>query len=125
MGIRQSLLLTCVVALVCGFLGAMAAAVAFQSTLTGPQGPTGLAGPPGEAGPAGQDGVDGRNGRRGPRGSAGEPGKAGRPGKAAEQPTALNLGSNGCVGNSVSVVTNVTMKDNRIQLVRTPICVVP
>jgi hypothetical protein len=114
MGKMPSLLVTCVLSLVCGFLGALGAVTAFQSQLEGPQGQTGLAGPAGEQGPAGLDGADGVDGERGPRG---------RSGKAAEK-RSQNIDTSNCLGRSVQVVTDVTInKDNEIALQKKPVCV--
>lgn len=112
-----SLLLTCVLSVVCGFLGAFAAVTAFQGQLQGPQGATGLAGPRGEQGPPGLDGADGADGERGPRG---------RSGKAAEaKKVPRNIGTTDCVGRSVQVVTDVTIsKEQELQLEKQPVCVV-
>jgi hypothetical protein len=116
MGKLPHLVVTCVVALVCGFLGAIAAATLMEGSLRGPQGPTGLAGPPGEQGPPGQagtDGVDGTDGEPGPRGRAGKP--------AGSVP--VHLGTTSCAGRSVEVVTDVTMRNQQMQLVKRPVCV--
>ncbi|MGZ4444483.1 MAG: hypothetical protein ACXVXC_15080 [Nocardioidaceae bacterium] len=116
MGKLPTLLLTCVVSLVCGSLGALATVTVFQDQLVGPQGPSGLAGAPGKPGPPGVDGADGANGARGPRG---RPGPAAAP--VAPQP--VNLGSVGCRGRSVDVVTNVTVLGQKMQLEKHPVCV--
>ena len=114
------LLVTCVVALVCGFLGALAAVTVFQDQLAGPQGATGLQGTAGEPGPPGADGadgVDGTPGERGPRGLSGKAGKA-----AGEVP--LNIGTDDCLGRSVQVVTDATVRNDELQLERETVCVV-
>ena len=116
MGKLPTLLLTCVVSLVCGSLGALATFTVFQDQLVGPQGPSGLAGAPGKLGPPGTDGADGADGARGPRG---RPGTAAAP--AAPQP--MDLGSVGCRGRSVTVVTNVTVQGQKMQLEKHPVCV--
>lgn len=115
-----NLLVTCVVALVCGFLGALGAVTVFQDQITGPQGATGLrgiAGEPGPAGTAGADGIDGVDGERGPRG---------RPGRAARTPdeVPLNIGTSDCLGRSVQVVTDVTVRGDELELQRETVCVV-
>jgi len=114
------IVLTCVLALVFGFGGAVGAVTVMQDSLRGPQGESGLAGPPGPEGPAGQDGADGVDGARGPSG------KAGKAGKAAEvTPTILNLGIQGCTGRSVQVVTDVTITaDQKLKLTKRNVCVV-
>lgn len=114
MGKLPTLLVTAAIALVFGFIGAFAAVEVFADQLRGPQGATGLAGPPGEQGPGGQDGADGE---------PGPPGRAGRPAKMAPQkPT--NIGTSKCAGSSVDVVTDVTIKDRQMSLVKQPVCVV-
>lgn len=114
MGKWASLLVTAVVAVVFGFLGAFAAVHVYADQLRGPQGATGLAGPPGEQGPPGQDGADGDPGPRG------LPGKAGR----AAQRVTSNLGTTGCAGASVDVVTDVIVRNQQMNLVKKPVCVV-
>lgn len=108
---------TCVVALVCGFLGALAAVTVFQDQLSGPQGPTGLQGLPGEAGPPGDDGQDG---------AAGEPGARGKRGKAADaaEPAAVDVGTQNCLGRSVRVVTDVTVRNDKLEMQRESVCLV-
>ena len=112
------IVLTCVLALVFGFGGAAGAVTVLQDSLRGPQGASGLAGPPGPEGPAGQDGADGVDGARG---------AAGKVGKAAKvAPTTLNLGIQGCTGQSVQVVTDVTITANqKLRLIKKNVCVVP
>ena len=110
------ILLTCVLALVFGFGGAAVGVATLGDSLRGPQGETGLTGAPGPTGPAGTDGVDGA------RGAAG---KAGRAGKAAKAPTTIDLGVDGCAGQAVSVITDVTVsKDQKVKLTRKDVCVV-
>jgi hypothetical protein len=109
--------LTAVIAVVFGFLGAFVAVQVFADQLRGEQGVTGLAGPPGEQGPSGQDGADGAPGARG------LPGKAGRAGRAAA-PKRTDLGTTGCAGTAVDVVTDVVVKGQRMNLVKKPVCVV-
>jgi Collagen triple helix repeat (20 copies) len=110
----QSLLLVAVLAVVCGFLGAVGGVAAFQSQLTGPQGPSGLAGPPGEQGPPGIDGSNGLDGDRGPRGRSGKAAKRG----------AQHLGTSNCAGRSVEVVTDVKIQDDKLELEKDSVCVV-
>lgn len=117
MGKLPTLVLTCVVSLVCGFLGALVAVTAFQAQLDGPQGATGLRGQPGEQGAPGVDGADGVDGARGPRGTSGKAAKA--------QNKPVNLGTDTCKGRSVEVVTNATInKNQKLSLVKSPVCVV-
>jgi hypothetical protein len=115
----SGLLVTCVVALVCGFLGAFAAVTVFHDQLAGPQGQTGLQGLPGEAGPAGADGRDGADGAPGERGPRGRPGRAA---EAAE--TSVDVGTQGCLGRSVRVVMDVTVRGEQLQLERGTVCLV-
>ena len=117
------LLVTCVVALVCGFLGALIAVTVVQDQLVGPQGQSGLPGIPGEPGPPGADGQDGEDGEPGERGPRGRPGKTGEAGQAAEE-VPLNIGTQGCVGESVQVITDVTLRGDQLQLQREQVCVV-
>lgn len=110
----SNLVLTAVIAVVCGFLGSLGGVAAFQSQLQGPQGPTGLTGPPGEEGPAGVDGADGPPGEQGPRG---------RPGAAAEK-VPVDLGTSRCVGSGVEVVTDVRIDDEQdLVLEKRQVCV--
>jgi hypothetical protein len=109
MGKMPSLLVTCVVALVCGFLGALGAVTVLQGQLQGPQGATGLQGPPGTEGAPGRDGE---------RGARGRPGKAG----SAAPDLPLDIGTDNCAGSSVSVVTDVTVRNQRMQLEKEPVC---
>jgi Collagen triple helix repeat (20 copies) len=121
MGKIPTLLITCIVSLVCGFLGALGAVTAFQAQLSGPQGATGLQGAPGAQGAPGVDGLDGVDGHKG------KPGPRGRPGKApkATTPRPVNLGTVNCKGRSVEVVTNATNKNQKLQLTKKSVCVVP
>lgn len=116
MGRVQTFVVSAVLAAVFGFVGALGAMVAFHDELRGEQGATGLQGAPGEPGPPGADGVDGIDGERGPRGPAGE---------AARVPTQQNvdLGTAGCVGDSVQVVTDVTIESQRMRLAKDFVCV--
>jgi hypothetical protein len=112
------IVLTCVLAVVFGFGGAAGAVSAMNGSLRGPQGQTGLTGASGPRGPAGSAGIDGQNG------ATGAPGK---PGKAAKvsTPKALNLGSQGCTGRSVQVITDVTItKAQKLKLTKKDVCVV-
>ena len=114
------MLVTALLAALFGFGGAVGAMVAFHDDFRGDQGATGLRGQPGEPGEPGLDGVDGQDGAPGPRG------KPGRPGKAADVPTlpaALDLGTAGCTGASVEVVTDVRIVRQRIQLEKDIVCV--
>ena len=113
------ILLTCVLALVFGFGGAAAGVATLGDSLRGPQGETGLTGAPGPTGPAGAAGLDGLDG------AAGAPGKAGKAGKAAKAPNTIDLGVEGCTGNAVSVITDVTItKDQKVKLTKKNVCVV-
>ena len=113
----SNLVVTGIIALVCGFLGALGAVTVFEGQLAGPQGATGLSGPPGEQGPAGVDGRDGVDGQRGPRGPRGRDGDA-------AQDVPVDLGTEGCVGRSVEVVTDVTVnRQQEMQLEKQPLCV--
>ena len=120
------IVLSSVLALVFGFGGAAGAVSTFHTSLRGEQGATGLAGAPGPAGPAGTDGVDGKDGARGPAGKQGKAGKPGKPGKAAKKlavPT--DLGTQGCAGQSIEVITQVTLtKDRQIRLTKRNVCIV-
>jgi hypothetical protein len=118
------IVLSCVLALVFGFVGAAGAVVAFHDQLRGVQGPTGLAGAPGALGPAGKDGTNGQDGARGPRGRPGRPGKVGR--AAAKSPTPVtDIGTNGCAGSFVDVVTRANLTANqRLIVVTKPLCIV-
>ena len=114
------IVLTCVLALVFGFGGAVGAVTVMQDSLRGPQGDSGLAGPPGPEGPAGRDGADGVDGVDGARGPSGKAGKT-----AKVTPTVLNLGIEGCTGRSVQVVTDVTITtDQKLRLIKRNVCVV-
>jgi hypothetical protein len=123
------ILLTCVLALTFGFGGAAAAGVVFHDSMRGAQGPTGL---PGAPGPAGKDGADGVDGSPGPAGPAGEPGKAGKAGKAGKPgedattvPAVTDLGSTGCAGRSVEVITAATIdRDQKLELTKKSLCIV-
>lgn len=115
------IVLTCVLALVFGFGGAVGALAAFQDQFDGAQGPTGLAGSVGPQGPAGIDGGNGEDGAVGARG------KAGRPGKAASKAPApvTDLGTDGCAGNSVEVITRANLtKKQRLVVETDRVCIV-
>jgi hypothetical protein len=116
---RTDLLLTAVVAVVCGFLGAAGGIAVLHDELVGPQGPTGLQGLPGEQGPPGADGADGVDGVDG---ADGERGPRGRSGRAAEQQP-VDLGTEGCAGSAVRVVTDVSGDGEQIQVERETVCV--
>ncbi len=116
------IVVTSVLALVFGFLGAATATTVFPAAFQGEQGQTGLAGAPGK------DGADGEDGAVGPTGPAGPAGKAGKAGRAAqaaaEKP--LNIGSSGCIGKSVRVITDISISpDQKLRLTRENVCVVP
>ncbi|MGZ4438677.1 MAG: collagen-like triple helix repeat-containing protein [Nocardioides sp.] len=117
MGKWASLGLTALIAVVFGFLGSFVAVNVSSEQLRGAQGATGLQGAPGPQGPAGIDGADGVDGARGPAGRAGKAGHA-----AAK--AATDLGTVGCVGRSVEVVTDVTVKNQKISLTKKTVCVV-
>ncbi len=120
MGRLPTLLLCALLAAVFGFVGAAGGMVAFHDDFRGDQGATGLRGQPGEPGPPGADGVDGQDG------APGRPGKPGRAGKAAQVPAlppALDLGTAGCTGSSVEVVTDVRIVRQRIQMEKDIVCV--
>lgn len=119
MGRIQTYVVSGVVAAVFGFGGAVGAMAAFHDDFRGEQGATGLQGPPGEQGPPGTDGadgIDGHDGARGPRGRAG---------KAADDPApqSVDLGSDGCAGAPVEVVTDVAVVKQRLQLTKSNVCV--
>ena len=109
------LLTTCVVALVCGFLGAFAAVKVFNDDLRGAQGATGLQGAPGEQGPAGLDGADGANGERGPRG---------RPGKEADapKPPTVVAAQSDCTGQAFQMVTDVGSAQGKVKVTKNYVC---
>ncbi len=116
------IVVTSVLALVFGFLGAATATTVFPAAFQGEQGETGLAGAPGKDG---ADGEDGAVGPTGPPGKPGKPGKAGRAAKAAEAKP-LNIGTTGCIGRSVRVITEVSITpDQKLKLTRENVCVVP
>ena len=140
MGKLPGIVVTCVVSVVCGFLGALGAVTVLQGQLQGPQGASGLQGPPGERGPAGLDGTNGADGKNGvdgddgkngvdgkdgATGAAGKRGLRGQPGEAAttapDEP--VNIGTQNCSGGSVEVVTDVTVRNQEIQLQKQPVCV--
>jgi hypothetical protein len=111
------LVLSCVLAVVFGFVGATAAVTVMHDSLRGAQGSTGLPGAPGPAGADGQDGVNGAAGARGPAG------KAGRAAKAL--PTQIDLGVQGCLGQSVEVITDATVTaQQKLKLTKKQVCVV-
>jgi len=114
--------LTCVLALVFGFGGAVVGVMAFQDSLRGEQGATGLTGAPGPEGPAGQDGADGQDGQDGAAGARGPAGRA-----AKTEPRPVDLGMDGCSGRSVQVITDVTItqgKAPKLRLTKKNVCVV-
>jgi len=114
------LVLACALAVVFGFVGAAGAVTMMHGSLRGPQGQTGLTGAPG---PAGQDGQPGAEGPPGPAGKTGSNGKNGKAAKAL--PTTIDLGVNGCSGQAVQVVTDVTITANqKLKLTKKNVCVV-
>ena len=119
----SKIVLSSVLALVFGFGGAAGAVSTFHTSRRGEQGATGLAGAPGPEGPAGADGIDGKDGARG---KTGKQGKAGKPAKATKKvavPT--DLGTGGCAGRSIQVVTQVTVtKNQQIRLTKQNVCIV-
>jgi hypothetical protein len=118
------ILVTCVLALVFGFGGAVVAVAVLQDQLQGPQGPTGAAGAVGPAGPAGRNGTDGKAGAPGARGPRGLPGAPGEP-APAPAPAATDLGTDGCAGRSVSVITSVSITPTRqLKVNRQQVCIV-
>lgn len=118
------ILVTCVLALVFGFGGAVVAVAVLQDQLQGPAGPTGSAGAAGPAGPAGRNGTDGTDGSPGPRGPRGLPGAPGRSAPATP-PQATDLGTDGCAGRSVSVITGVGITGTRqLKVDRQQVCIV-
>ena len=120
MGHGGRLVLTCVLAVVFGFGGAVAAVTVMHDSLRGQQGTTGLTGAPGPAGADGHDGVDGATGPRGPAGTAGKAGKA-----AKALPSQIDLGVAGCIGQSVNVITDVTITpQQKLKLTKKQVCVV-
>ncbi len=121
------IVLTCVLAVVFGFGGAVLCVTAFHDQFQGPQGQTGLTGAPGPAGADGSDGVDGTDGLDGARGVRGPRGKAGEPGKAADAPDAVatDLGSGGCMGRSVTVISSARIDAaGKLNLVKKDVCIV-
>jgi hypothetical protein len=112
------IVLTCVLALVFGFGGALAAGVTFHDQLQGPQGPTGLTGAPGP------------KGDQGPQGPAGPAGQAAKPARVAQvkatvAPRSTDLGTANCSGRSVQVVTDATItQDQRLQVTKKSVCLV-
>lgn len=116
------ILLTCALALVFGFGGAVGGIAVFHDSLRGDQGPTGLTGATGPTGLTGQDGADGVDGARGARGVRG---KAGKDGKDAETEVAVDLGSRACAGTSVSVITDASVTGKqKLKLTRERVCIV-
>lgn len=117
-------MVTCVLALVFGFGGAVVAVAVLQDQLQGPQGAAGAAGAAGPAGPAGRNGIDGKAGTPGPRGPRGVPGSPGEPAAPAPAP-ATDLGTDGCAGRSVSVITSVGItKTRQLRVDRQRVCIV-
>ncbi len=106
------LLLTALVALVFGFVGAFVAVQVFSEDLRGPQGATGLPGSPGEPGPRGTDGAPGPPGPRGPAGTTAE---------IPELPS-YDLSTADCAGAAVEVVTGVEVVRGRVQVTKDRVC---
>ena len=117
------LVLSCVLAVVFGFVGAAGAVTMMHDSLRGAQGTTGLTGAPG---PAGADGHDGVDGAMGPRGAAGKAGKAGKPSKPSKAlPSQIDLGVQNCIGQSVEVITDATVTaQQKLKLTKKRVCVV-
>jgi len=123
------IVLTCVLALVFGFGGAAGAVSVLQDSFLGPQGPTGLTGATGPTGHDGIDGIDGKDGRNGRDGKAGPRGPRGRAGAAGKDAAPLtqvsDLGTLGCAGRSVSVITDARIvAHQQLRLTRKDVCIV-
>ncbi len=123
------MVLTCVLALVFGCVGAAGAVSVLHDSFQGPQGPTGLTGATGPAGQDGLDGIDGkagRNGRDGKPGPRGPRGRAGAPGKdATPAPRVSDLGTLRCAGRSVSVITDARITARQqLRVTRKNVCIV-
>ena len=71
------------------------------------------------AGPAGQDGADGEDGKPGKDGERGKRGKAADLGSVPS-----DLGNADCAGRSVTVVVDVRIQGDRLQLDKQPVCIV-
>ena len=106
------LLVTSVLALVFGFVGALGAVSFFADDIKGEQGPTGIPGAQGEPGARGTDGGQGASGPRGPRG------------KAARVPKlpSYDLGTVNCAGTGYEVVTDVTMVKQKARVSKELVC---
>jgi hypothetical protein len=114
------LVLSCALAVVFGFVGATVAVTVMHDSLRGAQGSTGLPGAPGPAGADGHDGLNGAAGARGPAGKAGKAAKAAKP-----LPTQIDLGVQGCAGQSVEVITDATVTaQQKLKLTKKRVCVV-
>lgn len=113
MGKVSKVLVTAVVALLFGFVGAFVAVQVFAEDLRGPQGATGVPGPAGSDGTNGTDGADGARGPRGPRGTAAR----------VQTPRTYSIGTTDCVGQSFRVVTDVRVVNKRLQVDRELVCV--
>lgn len=107
------LLVTSVLALVFGFVGALGAVTFFADDLKGAQGATGIPGAEGEPGTRGTDG------------SRGEHGLRGKSGKAARVPKlpSYDLGTIDCAGVGYEVVTDITVVNKRVRTSKELLCI--
>lgn len=107
------LLVTSVLALVFGFVGALGAVSFFADDIKGEQGPTGIPGAQGEPGARGTDGGQGERGPRGPRG------------KAARVPKlpSYDLGTINCAGVGYEVVTDIAVVKQRVRTSKELLCI--
>ncbi len=122
---KLSLLLTCFLATMFGLLGAVGGLTLLADDLKGEQGATGITGAPGEPGQPGADGIDGSDGSDGARGRRGRRGPGGEP---APTPTptptpTYGLGTSGCSGQAFTVVTDVTIENERVRATKSRVCV--
>lgn len=110
------LLVTSVLALAFGFVGALGAVSFFADDLKGTQGATGIQGAPGEPGVRGTDGG---------QGSPGERGRPGKRGKAARVPKlpSYDLGTLNCAGTGYEVVTDVTVVKRQVRTSKAVVCI--
>jgi len=107
-------LVTSVLALVFGFVGALGAVSFFADEIKGEQGSTGIQGAPGQPGVRGTDGG---------RGSQGERGRRGKKGKAAPKLPSYDLGTINCAGTGYEVVTDATVVKRELRLSKEVICI--
>lgn len=107
------LLVTSVLSLVCGFVGALGAVSFFADEIKGSQGATGIQGAPGEPGVRGTDGGQGSPGERGPRGRAAR----------VTKPPSYDLGTSNCAGTGYEVVTDVTVVRREVRPNKEVICI--